>query len=210
MPIAAVSSGTGQDQSDKQRRTVSTPTLNCLASLRRLVPPSWYIARILSPHRRGDLRTADGLAALGAALASPPHAGPDALGDHGALELGEHAHHLEHGAARRRRGVKSLLVQVKLDVAGVDFAQERTRSCSERPSLSTDQAMMMSSRRRVASRHKRSNAGRSSRPWRRKCHCLHRLPPLRGRGARPPPGAPAPGCRWSGRGSTYAHKGRLS
>jgi hypothetical protein len=47
-----------------------------------------------------------------------------ALGDHGALELGEHAHHLEHGAARRRRGVKPLLVQVKLDVAGVDLAQE--------------------------------------------------------------------------------------
>jgi hypothetical protein len=30
----------------KQRRTVSTPMLNCLASLRKLVPPARYIARI--------------------------------------------------------------------------------------------------------------------------------------------------------------------
>jgi hypothetical protein len=35
--------------------------------------------------------------------------------DHGALELGEHAHHLKHGIASRRRGVDALLMQEQFD-----------------------------------------------------------------------------------------------
>jgi hypothetical protein len=37
-------------------------------------------------------------------------AGANTLADHGALELGKHAAHLEHGLAGRRRGVDALLM----------------------------------------------------------------------------------------------------
>ena len=66
------------------------------------------------------------------------------------------------GAAGRGRGVKTLLMQVKFDVAGVDLAEEGdeilqgTSKPIDRPSHDD-----VSNRRRVASRHKRSNAGRA-------------------------------------------------
>ena len=54
----------------------------------------------------------------------PPQAGAHPLLDHRPLELGEHAHHLEHGLAGRRRGVEALLVQKKVDAERVQLAQE--------------------------------------------------------------------------------------
>ena len=41
--------------------------------------------------------------------------GSHSLLDHGALELGENAHHLKHGLAARRRGVETLLTQEQVD-----------------------------------------------------------------------------------------------
>ncbi len=38
----------------------------------------------------------------------------DALGDYLALELGEHAQHLEHCLARRRAGVEALLIEIEV------------------------------------------------------------------------------------------------
>jgi hypothetical protein len=51
-----------------------------------------------------------------ALVLGPPKPGPDSLCDHRALKLGEHAHHLKHGLAARRRGVQALLVQEQVDV----------------------------------------------------------------------------------------------
>ena len=53
------------------------------------------------------------------------HARLDPLLDHGPLELGEDAQHPEHGLAGWRGGVDALLVEVELDVLGVQFSKER-------------------------------------------------------------------------------------
>jgi hypothetical protein len=45
-----------------------------------------------------------------ALVLGPRKASADPFLDHGALELGEYTHHLEHRLASRRRGVDSLLV----------------------------------------------------------------------------------------------------
>jgi len=42
----------------------------------------------------------------------------DPLGDCGALELGEHAHHLEHCFPRQGAGVEPLLVEMEIDTFG--------------------------------------------------------------------------------------------
>jgi hypothetical protein len=42
---------------------------------------------------------------------APRKPGADSFLDHGALELGKHAHHLKHGLAGRCRGVEALLMQ---------------------------------------------------------------------------------------------------
>jgi hypothetical protein len=52
---------------------------------------------------------------------------PDALADHRVLELGEHAHHLEHGAPRRCGRVEALLVEEQVNVLGVKLLQERQK-----------------------------------------------------------------------------------
>jgi hypothetical protein len=46
----------------------------------------------------------------------PGQAGADARDNHGVLEFGEHATHLKHRPARRRRGVDRLLMQVEMAV----------------------------------------------------------------------------------------------
>jgi hypothetical protein len=48
----------------------------------------------------------------------------DPLSDHGALELGEDAHHLEHGFARRRRRIDRLAMKVEVDTGAMDFPEE--------------------------------------------------------------------------------------
>jgi hypothetical protein len=55
----------------------------------------------------------------------PPQASAHPLLDHRPLELGERAHHLEHGLASRRRGVEALLVQKEVDAECVQLGQER-------------------------------------------------------------------------------------
>src|SRR5262249_4409821 len=57
-------------------------------------------------------------------LASTGEAGEYPLADHGALELGEHPHHLEHCFAGRCRRVDPLLVQEQVDALGVKLLQE--------------------------------------------------------------------------------------
>jgi hypothetical protein len=59
---------------------------------------------------------------------------------------------------------EALLAQEQVDLQRVQLGQEATKSCNERPSRSTDQAMTMSNSRRAASRHGLSNGGRLSRP----------------------------------------------
>jgi hypothetical protein len=56
------------------------------------------------------------LTPLALALASPR---VDALHDHGALELGKDATHLEHGLARGRGRIDGLLVKVQVAVEGL-------------------------------------------------------------------------------------------
>jgi len=48
----------------------------------------------------------------------------DAFANHGPLELGEDAEHLEHHPTRGRARVQSLLVQIEIDVLGLSFIQE--------------------------------------------------------------------------------------
>src|SRR5713101_697681 len=56
----------------------------------------------------GHLRPSDRLAAPGALRPRLGDASPDPLHDHGPLELGEHAEHLEHGLAGWRAGIEPL------------------------------------------------------------------------------------------------------
>ena len=44
--------------------------------------------------------------------------------NHGALELGKHAHHLKHRLTGRRRRVEPLLVQEQVDAEGMQLRQE--------------------------------------------------------------------------------------
>jgi len=43
---------------------------------------------------------------------------------HGALELGEDAHHLKHRVPGRRVDIEALLMQVDVDVLGVQLAEQ--------------------------------------------------------------------------------------
>jgi hypothetical protein len=51
-------------------------------------------------------------------------AGSDALDNYGALELGEHTHHLKHCLAGRGGRVDPLLVQLEIDPLGMQLAQD--------------------------------------------------------------------------------------
>ena len=52
-------------------------------------------------------------------------AGVDSVLGDAALELGEHAHHLEQRLAAGRRGVHALLMEVQVDLEGMQLGQER-------------------------------------------------------------------------------------
>jgi hypothetical protein len=69
-------------------------------------------------------RTADSRAGFRAADPGTRHARLHPLADHAALELGEHAEHLKHRPPSRRAGVEALLVQIEVDLLGVQFAEE--------------------------------------------------------------------------------------
>ena len=77
-----------------------------------------------------------------------------------AFQLAEDAHDLEHGLAHRAGGVELLLVQEQIDVVGVDFIEEADEVEQRAPRRSTDQTMITSKRRRVASRSMASNCER--------------------------------------------------
>src|SRR6185436_1843498 len=55
---------------------------------------------------------------------SPRQTGVDAIADHAAFKLGEHAAHLKHRATRWGRGVERLLVEVEIASNGLKFVQE--------------------------------------------------------------------------------------
>jgi hypothetical protein len=75
------------------------------------------------------------LAAFGPGFLGATEAGADALLDHGALELGEHPHHLKHRFAGWRRGVEALLVQVEVDLERVDLIYVSEGSGPDKPAL---------------------------------------------------------------------------
>jgi hypothetical protein len=56
--------------------------------------------------------------------ASTIEAGLDPLPDHGALEFGEHAHHLKHRFAGRRRRIEPLLMEHEVNSERVQLEQE--------------------------------------------------------------------------------------
>lgn len=64
--------------------------------------------------------------ALAARSAKARH---DSLPDHGPLEFGEDAEHLEHHPAAGRRGIEPLLVQRQIDVLRLGFVQEDREGC---------------------------------------------------------------------------------
>src|SRR6266568_998500 len=57
--------------------------------------------------------------------ASTSKAGVNSVLDDAALELGEDAHHLEQRLAAGRRGVHALLMEVQVDLEGMQLSQER-------------------------------------------------------------------------------------
>jgi hypothetical protein len=54
----------------------------------------------------------------------PSESGANAFRYHGALELSEYAHHLEHCPPARRGRIEALLMQVKVNSEGVQFRKE--------------------------------------------------------------------------------------
>ena len=69
----------------------------------------------------GCAGAAKGFPALGAARLGPGDTRAHTLNGHAALELGKHAHHLEHGLAGRRRGVDALLVEKQVNAQAVQL-----------------------------------------------------------------------------------------
>jgi hypothetical protein len=63
-------------------------------------------------------------AELGALRYGARKAGADTFLEYGSFELGEDRHHLEHRLAGGRRGVDALLVQVQVDLEGVNLSQK--------------------------------------------------------------------------------------
>src|SRR5262249_23004713 len=86
--------------------------------------------------------------------------------DHCPLELAEHAHHLEHGLAGRRRRVQCLLMEVEINALGPQLVEEgdkvsqRTAKTVDRPG--GDQIEIP----RVTPLHSLSNAARLPAVWR--------------------------------------------
>jgi hypothetical protein len=88
-------------------------------------------------------------------------AGLDALDDHRALELGEHAHHLEHRLAGRGAGVEALLMQVQIDALGMQLGEEPDKLL-QRPAEAIDRPCRHLVE--LTPRQRRSYPGRLSRP----------------------------------------------
>ena len=89
----------------------------------------------------------------------------DALTDDAALELGEHAKHLKHRLAGGGRGVETLLMQEEIDALVVEAACKiLSRSVSDRPKRSTDQAATTSNSFALTAFSMASRPGRLSRP----------------------------------------------
>ena len=95
---------------------------------------------------------------------APHKLGTRSLADHGCFELRKHTEHLEQCPARWRRSVERLLMQKHRCPRPSVCPKNATRSCSDRPRRSTDQAAIMSNLRCTAAFNKRSNAGRRLRP----------------------------------------------
>jgi hypothetical protein len=72
----------------------------------------------------GDPGTANGPAGLGPAQLGTLHTGSDALLDHGSLELGKDAKHLEQRPPSWCRGIQPLPVQVQINPFGVKLTEE--------------------------------------------------------------------------------------
>lgn len=67
----------------------------------------------------GDSGATDGPPALGTVLPGPGDSCGDPLFDHGTLELGEHAHHLEQSLAAWGSGINPLPVEVEMHANGL-------------------------------------------------------------------------------------------
>jgi hypothetical protein len=102
------------------RCTVPVPTPSVAAILRIPVSPFFSALRIATSVAALMVGRPSRLT-LGA---SPLKACLHSLPDHGAFELGKHAHHLKHRLAGRRGGVEPLLVEHEIDPEGVKFGQE--------------------------------------------------------------------------------------
>jgi hypothetical protein len=89
-------------------------------------PPAWTPRPLASSQRiAGSTFLAhSGPAQFLALRPGPPEPRLHPFHDHGPLELGEHAEHLQHGLVGRRRGVEPLLVEVEIDAPGSQLAQQ--------------------------------------------------------------------------------------
>jgi hypothetical protein len=83
----------------------------------------------LAADRRLHLLVHSGPAQPLALRLGAPESSLHPLHDHGPLELGEDAEHLEHGLASRRRGVEPLLVEVEIDALARSSPRRVTSSC---------------------------------------------------------------------------------
>ena len=94
----------------------------------------------------------------------PSQPSVDPLLEHGPLELGEDAAHLEQGAAGGVLEFDVLLVKVEIDAEGLELGEHWTRCWRLRPSRSTDHAATRSNSRCVAALIRSSRPGRLSLP----------------------------------------------
>jgi hypothetical protein len=101
-----------------------------------------------------QLNVDEGSTAVLAPGLGPSNAHIHPLTDHGALELGEHAHHPKHRLAGRRRRVE------KVDAQAVQLSEEAAEVLQRTAKTVDDQAITTSSRRRAASLCMASKQGR--------------------------------------------------
>jgi hypothetical protein len=112
----------------------------------------------------GELARADvpsGETAIRAGASKPSQ---DALADHCALELGENAQHLIHRPARGRGVSSPCWCGNRSTPLAHKSLRNASRSMSERPRRSTDQAAIISISRRATANIRASKPGRSFRP----------------------------------------------
>ena len=85
--------------------------------------------------------------------------------DFAAMELGKHADHLKHRAARRRGGVEALLMQEEIDLFGMKLPQEIQEVGQSAAETIDGPAATMSISRRATALSNASSAGRCLRPF---------------------------------------------